>query len=584
MKVITIGRSQDNDICINDSQVSRYHCQIVQYDNDTFAIVDLDSFSGTFVNGIRINDNVTLKLTDSVNVGGIPLQWQAFFRTKKTAVLPILVGVGGGIFVMFAFVAAFFLINRINNNNSSRTNREFYIGGVNLGFDMNQDDLFKENPKARITAKRTGEKQGASLPPHDYFLINNNVAVTFVDSPNVQESNINQIVVWQPDYTINNICVNDPFSKLMNEYNVNKSTGNYGTLSFWYFQSWFDYRSESFTGAICVYDEATCTGYLLFQHQFSASLWQNITAASGNVEYNGEISFELLSLSIYQAICSSVTISQIIKYNCANKAQLPFVKTDAYVDLGLPSGTLWKSRNENRWYTYNGALLQYGDKLPSKEQMEELVNYCRWTWIGNGYRVDGPNGNFIVLPVSGYQSFSAGESGCGEFHYLDEAGYYWTSTAGRSRTAWFLNFYSQGVNVDNYEQSNEYSVRLVNGPATIPSAKNNNNFPYDAFGSIPYNSDMFDYGSSGVVSLSNGDCLQYTFRKDMDFFPTWSIEFSMAGGDISNKYKVAALQTLDAEKGYVGEDDDNRKIIITISVGGFTDIGVDKLFIIVKYK
>ena len=48
-----------------------------------------------------------------------------------------------------------------------------------------------------------------------------------------------------------------------------------------------------------------------------------------------------------------------------------------YVDLGLPSGTLWKSKNENGFfYNHSSAVLDYGDNLPSKEQFKELADNC----------------------------------------------------------------------------------------------------------------------------------------------------------------------------------------------------------------
>ena len=40
MKVITIGRSHDNVVRIDDPYVGRHHCQIVQHDNGMFTIVD----------------------------------------------------------------------------------------------------------------------------------------------------------------------------------------------------------------------------------------------------------------------------------------------------------------------------------------------------------------------------------------------------------------------------------------------------------------------------------------------------------------------------------------------------------------
>ena len=50
---------------------------------------------------------------------------------------------------------------------------------------------------------------------------------------------------------------------------------------------------------------------------------------------------------------------------------------DVYVDLGLPSGTLWKANNEKSiYYTYNEAASQFGDNLPTLAHFEELKTFC----------------------------------------------------------------------------------------------------------------------------------------------------------------------------------------------------------------
>lgn len=41
---------------------------------------------------------------------------------------------------------------------------------------------------------------------------------------------------------------------------------------------------------------------------------------------------------------------------------------DDYIDLGLPSGTLWKKTAEQGYYTYEEALSKFQDHLPTKEQ------------------------------------------------------------------------------------------------------------------------------------------------------------------------------------------------------------------------
>ncbi|MBO7256961.1 MAG: hypothetical protein J6V04_06495 [Bacteroidales bacterium] len=136
-----------------------------------------------------------------------------------------------------------------------------------------------------------------------------------------------------------------------------------------------------------------------------------------------------------------------------------------YVDLGLPSGTLWATCNigadlpqESGYYfawgeltpkdsysaancdtwdvemtdisgnpEYDAATANWGDQwcLPTKEQMEELLNECTANLIGGngfiGYQFIGPNGNILILPLVGYCEDSS-------IHQVESFGYYWTST------------------------------------------------------------------------------------------------------------------------------------------------------------
>lgn len=50
-----IGRSAENDICINDKTVSGRHCVLEKKEN-TFFIRDLQSSNGTYVNGKRLGE------------------------------------------------------------------------------------------------------------------------------------------------------------------------------------------------------------------------------------------------------------------------------------------------------------------------------------------------------------------------------------------------------------------------------------------------------------------------------------------------------------------------------------------------
>ncbi len=194
----------------------------------------------------------------------------------------------------------------------------------------------------------------------------------------------------------------------------------------------------------------------------------------------------------------------------------PAVDTHEYVDLGLPSGTLWATMNIGantpeesgdhfawgettpkevyNWTTYqwcNGRWSKmtkycsnsaHGDngftdgkteldpeddaatvnwssqwRTPTKEQMDELRTKCTWTWTTsngvNGYRVSR-NGKSIFLPAAEGYSGSILSSG--------NLGYYWTRTLGETtRYANYLYFYSTSVTAEAFERSSGCTVRAV---------------------------------------------------------------------------------------------------------------------------
>ena len=129
---------------------------------------------------------------------------------------------------------------------------------------------------------------------------------------------------------------------------------------------------------------------------------------------------------------------------------------EGYVNLGLPSGTLWKSENEDcGLITYDQAYNFYGSSLPTKEQLEELKNNCLWTWTGNGYKVKGKSGESIFLPAAGWRICDGSAGGVGAY------GRYWSSTPYGSERAWVLGFDSSEVSVYDNGRCYGRSVRLV---------------------------------------------------------------------------------------------------------------------------
>lgn len=91
-----------------------------------------------------------------------------------------------------------------------------------------------------------------------------------------------------------------------------------------------------------------------------------------------------------------------IKAENEARAKAEWEKMNAkYVDLGLPSGTIWRTANEAGFYRYSQAVSEFGQNLPSESHWQELLDNCTWVLENNNYRVIGKNGNSMLLPSVG---------------------------------------------------------------------------------------------------------------------------------------------------------------------------------------
>lgn len=158
--------------------------------------------------------------------------------------------------------------------------------------------------------------------------------------------------------------------------------------------------------------------------------------------------------------CNTNELKELINKNI--KVDSIKIKEDGYVDLGLPSGTLWNDVNEGgnyALYTYDEAVSEFDNNLPTKEQFKELKDKCTWEWTTqnwvNGLKVTGPNGNSIFLPAAGYSLHDASVYG------KSMHGTYWSATPRGSNDAWHLVFNSSEVNMNYLGRYNGQSVRLV---------------------------------------------------------------------------------------------------------------------------
>lgn len=142
-----------------------------------------------------------------------------------------------------------------------------------------------------------------------------------------------------------------------------------------------------------------------------------------------------------------------------------------WVDLGLPSGTLWATCNvgasssrdfgnyyswgETKTKTYYGdenfnyyevvnkyknssvlkeeddaATVNWGNgwRTPTNKEWEELLDKCTWTWSSSGFKVTGANGNNIFLPAAGAFVFSDVKDSYKECSYLSSTSGFYSST------------------------------------------------------------------------------------------------------------------------------------------------------------
>ena len=82
--ILTIGRDADNRLVIRDPTVSRYHSQI-RPDGQGYAIIDLGSVNGTFVNGQRLTSNMPRLLYsgDTFRIGDITFTYEEEYPTSS---------------------------------------------------------------------------------------------------------------------------------------------------------------------------------------------------------------------------------------------------------------------------------------------------------------------------------------------------------------------------------------------------------------------------------------------------------------------------------------------------------------------
>jgi hypothetical protein len=79
MGVNTVGRSNDNDLVVDDGFISRRHCAILVHSSGSVELHDIASKNGTYINGHRVQGPTTLKSGDEIRISN-----QQFIFMKRS--------------------------------------------------------------------------------------------------------------------------------------------------------------------------------------------------------------------------------------------------------------------------------------------------------------------------------------------------------------------------------------------------------------------------------------------------------------------------------------------------------------------
>lgn len=133
-----------------------------------------------------------------------------------------------------------------------------------------------------------------------------------------------------------------------------------------------------------------------------------------------------------------------------------------YVDLGLPSGTLWAAdyENDEDGYLYLSYEMASPMRLPTVEQWNELRDICRWEFLKveesealEVIKCIGPNGNQIQFhPIGKLTSVRK---------VWDNWVCFWTNSKDKRLGVRMWLYYGEQETMDKHGPSDKLPVRLV---------------------------------------------------------------------------------------------------------------------------
>lgn len=86
VRLIKIGSATDNDVVINDESIAAYHLELFQDQLGKVFLTDLNSYSGTYINGQRMQQFIRLTFSDKVTVAGkFMFDWVKLTKTHSVS-------------------------------------------------------------------------------------------------------------------------------------------------------------------------------------------------------------------------------------------------------------------------------------------------------------------------------------------------------------------------------------------------------------------------------------------------------------------------------------------------------------------
>lgn len=301
-----------------------------------------------------------------------------------------------------------------------------YIGSSYPMYDIYQSDAIEF---CRKLSNETGRKY--TLPTEAQWEYAARGGKKSKQTKYAGSNNIQEVAWYNDNSACHNFehCVKQGGMKKPNELGIYDMSGN---VSEWcsdiYSSSYLNYDTDNPKGPKETDDISDGNIWNVYRggSYLSGASVCRTSARDGSMIFDESIGFRVVCIPF-----ADLNIEKR-KGNTLSNRKIP----DGYVDLGLPSSTLWKRNNEVcGLIPFDEARTLYGNKMPSLEQWEELKNECVWTWTGEGYKVIATNGNYIFLPAEGSSNDCQGniieEGIVGSYWLSSETGAGWKNHAFR---------------------------------------------------------------------------------------------------------------------------------------------------------